>query len=116
MSLVFFPGFSLKKGCLVLGSGRLESGQVVHRLKFEAGTFTKWKRFCGIGFEKDKRKMKPEHHKKFYDCNIYTFEKLMKAGDVLLERLKAIEEGNRTIKSIHLKNASMNCNRVNHPG
>ena len=89
--------------------------------KFEAGTFTKWKHFCGVGFEKKYAKA----HTKITNYDEYTAEKLMRVGDALLIKFKDMERRNRKIKMyyfpgigvcIKLKSARMICYRTRHSG
>ena len=53
---------------------------------FEAGTFTKWKRFRGVGFEK--RKLSDRSSRSVYDINEYSASKLRSYGDSLLKHMK----------------------------
>ena len=63
--------------------------------KFESGTFTKWKRFRGIGFEKKYSRA----HRTIHDCDEYTVEKLTSVGNAMLTKLKTIRKGNQRIKT-----------------
>ena len=96
----------------------LRAGELKNLINnFEAGTFTKWKGFRGIGFEKKYSRA----HNRIQDPDKYTFDKLKIAGDALLARLKATEKGNRIIKMYYIpgigvcfniKRASMICYRT----
>ena len=56
---------------------------------FEAGTFTKWKRFRGIGFGKKYIRTS----KNIYDVSVYTATKLLNYGNGVIKRVK--EQGKR---------------------
>ena len=61
---------------------------------FEAGSFTKWKRFRGIGFEQKYVRSS----KSIYDVNVYSAEKLLRLGKDLIGRIKEKGKSNEQHK------------------
>ena len=82
--------------------------------KYEAGTFTKWKRFRGVGFDKKYQRSSNS----IYDVNEYSAPKLTTYGNELLEKIKSTGKINQRFKRyyfpgigvcIKLKTARMIC-------
>ena len=86
--------------------------------KYEAGNFTKWKRFRGVAF--NKAKPESSNVKSIYDLGEYKVEKLMNFGAKVISNLKTKGKLNQRFKCyyfsgigvcIKLKTASMICYR-----
>ena len=82
--------------------------------KYEAGTFTRWKCFRGVGFEKKYSRSS----KSIYDVAEYSVGKLSSYGNYLLDQIKAKGKQNSQFKTfyfsgvgicLNLKNARMSC-------
>ena len=83
--------------------------------KYEAESFTKWKRFRGVGFDKGKSKSKSA-----YNLSVFSADKLLYFGAELLTKLKTKGPINQHSKVLYfpgigvclkLKQASMACYR-----
>ena len=89
--------------------------------KYQAGSFTKWKRFRGVGFIKKYLRSSAA----IYDINEYTSETLVNYGHNLLQQIMSKGKVNTQFKffnfpsigvCINLKNATMLCHRALSPG
>ena len=89
--------------------------------RFEAGTFSRWKRFRGVGFKKKYSRAS----KSIYDVAKYSAEKLSKYGNHLLEQVKSKGKRNPHFKTfyfpgvgvcVNLRNAKMACYRAFNAG
>ena len=66
---------------------------------FEAATFTKWKRFRGIGFDKKYARTS----KSIYDVNVYTAAKLLNYGNSVIGRIKEQGKSNAQHKMFYFR-------------
>ena len=85
--------------------------------KYEAGTFTKWKRLRGVGFNRKYKRSAPS----LYDVGEYTTANLVRFGDELLKKIKSEEKVHWRFKiyylptigvCVNLKSATMICYRA----
>ena len=88
---------------------------------YESSTFTRWKRFRGVGFANNGNKKADRSSKSIYDISEYTMTKLQRFGNNLLEGLKEKGIVNRLHRTfyypgigvcINLRNARMLCHRA----